>query len=172
MPPPGWQPDPTWPTPAPSHKFWRRTRAGKVRLARNISLFIVVPILLLTACWAVLAVLPPLDLPPGDMQTLRIDNNTSRAVVIFDCADVTCVSGISAEEIAAGGHSYDVEDAYTPGPIGAADPVTHRLVGCLVRLPHADRTGEYPANETVEMSTLVGCPGMTDPAPKVHFYNP
>ena len=43
-------------------------------------------------------------------------------------------------------------DAFTPSPIGLADPKTNRLLGCLIDLPHADRSGNYPANEAVKMS--------------------
>lgn len=172
VPPPGWQPDSTWPTPSQSHKFWRRTRAGKRRIALGIVLFVLVPALLLTACGAFVSVFGPLDLPPGDTETLKVVNDTGSAVLAFDCDDDSCVRGIGDGVIVHGDYVEINEDAYTPSPIGLADPKTHRLLGCLIDLPHADRSGNYPANETVKMSSAVACPGVTYPAPKVHFYNP
>jgi hypothetical protein len=113
-------------------------------MERNITLVIVLPVLWLTSCGMALSVLPPLDFPPGDMQTLTIVNDTRRALVVFDCDDPTCVRGINDQEITVGGRDYRNADSYTPQPVGIADPVTHRLVGCLQDLPHSDHMSDNP----------------------------
>jgi hypothetical protein len=173
MPPPGWTPDPSWGPPPPGHTFWQRTRAGK---RRRLFLWFGIPLAVLalfTACGAALSVLPPIEFPPGDIHTLNVHNDTSRTVIMFDCDDERCVRGYNEEPLKPGEVGTPNEDVYTPGPLAIADPVSHRLLGCLVGLPHAEHVGDdYPANNNVKISAAVPCPGSQNPAPIVTFYDP
>jgi len=165
-------PDPAWGRAPTDHQFWQRTPAGK---RRRILLWVGIPLAavgLFTACGAALSVLPPIDFPPGDVQTLSVHNDTARTVILFDCDDERCLRGYIDDTLKPGEVGTPNEDLYTPGPLAIADPVTHRLLGCLTDLPRAQHTGDDYSNHKVKVSTAVTCPGSTNPGAVVAFYDP
>lgn len=120
-----------------------------------------------------MVVLGSLDLPPGDVETVRVHNDLDHPVVVFDCADDACVPGFHEGLVPGGEVAEFNENVYQPGPLGIADPGSHRLLGCMVDLPHAEHVGDdYPADNNVRISSAQRCPGSGEVAPVVRFFDP
>jgi hypothetical protein len=167
---PGWQPDPAWGPAPPHHRFWRRTKVGKRRLWL-ISVGVAVGVLTLGALLgAAVMQLPSLD--SLDMTTIRVANDTGHEVILFDCNDDGCLRGYNDAPASPGTTSDLNENAHWPGPIGIADPSTHRLLGCLANLPKSDSEGNEPPNTTVNVSSATPCPSGNAGNATVTFYDP
>jgi hypothetical protein len=173
-PPPGWQPDPSWPPPPSGHRFWHAVH--KKRRWRTLGIVAACLVVLLAISGFVAAVFfdVPIDLPPGDVYSLTISNDTRGPVEAFLCDDETCTHGVMNETIQPGHHNLDSlnENQYTPGPVGLADPRTHQLLGCLTP-PSTDSFSRPPATTTVLASSLHPCARHSENShPVVTFHAP
>jgi hypothetical protein len=177
-PPPAWQPDPSWPPPPSGHRFWqpkhqhRRWRTLGIVAA---SLIVLVPTIGFAAMLVATVFFDvPIDLPPGDVYSLTISNDTRQPVEAFMCDDKTCTRGVEPETIRPRHHNLGSfnEDQYSPSPVGLADPVTHQLLGCITP-PSTNSYSRPLATTTVLVSSMHPCARHSERAhPVVIFYDP
>ena len=177
-PPLGWQPDPSWAPPPSGHTFWQpvhRHRRWRTLGIVAAALTVLLPISGFVAMFVAAVVFDvPVDLPPGDVYSLTISNDTQGPVEAFMCDDETCTRGVMNETIQPGHHNLGSfnEDQYTPSPVGLADPRTHQLLGCLTP-PSTDSFSRPPATTTVLVNSLHGCAKHSERAHRVvTFYDP
>lgn len=140
------------------------------------SLILLVPITGFIALFVAAVVFNvPIDLPPGDVYSLTISNDTQGPVEAFMCDDETCTRGVEPETIQSSHHNLGSfnEDQYSPSPVGLTDPVTHQLLGCLTPPRTTNSFSQPLATTTVSASSMHPCARHSERAhPVVIFYDP
>jgi len=155
----GWQPDADWPEVPPGHKWWQLTRRGRRR--RRIAFGAVGMCVLLFGAVIVVGVRHSpcgFDPPPGDFGSMPIVNNTDHAVVLLDCGNARCTSGLNLSPLSAGHVAHWQYEMCNGSDVGVRDG-RGVLVGCLV-LP----IGEPPKIASLAVSQVGRCdPNPTTP---------
>jgi len=103
-----------------------------------------------------MAALPALDLPPGDVYSPTVENDTASAVVVSTC-HASCTGGdISGVEVAPASRSsrFNVNARGGSGLI-VHDRTSGSLLGCLT--PDADALGNVDSRRALKVSAAASC---------------
>ncbi len=141
MPPYGWRPDPSWPTPPTRHAFWRRTPRGRRRHRLQLLALCLVSALLMGGCVAAFSADDGsgcvFDPPPGDVSSVSIVNDSEATVdVIADYYPPAVLDFSDAAAVAPGARTGVQHELCSDDQVAVTD-TRHRVIGCL-RLPIQD----------------------------------
>lgn len=108
-----------------------------------------------------------IDLPPGDVGSIAVVNDTAQDVTVFDCDSSSCVKGINGETLAAHtskSRNYVMCSGFS---VGVTDPKTGILLGCLV-----EPIGEPPKVSSLIVSQQTSCPEKPPAMIRPRIYDP